>query len=83
MSQTPPVDHELIYSATDRGFALCSMRNACLSRYCIQGATSDIAADWTGDAFWGELKLRNPPEFADRLVTCPAIDTSSCRSDLS
>ena len=28
LSDTPPVDPELIYSASERGFALCSMRSA-------------------------------------------------------
>ncbi|MEO1001083.1 MAG: FAD-dependent monooxygenase, partial [Pseudomonadota bacterium] len=30
LSETPPVHHELIYASSERGFALCSMRNAAL-----------------------------------------------------
>ena len=36
LSETPPVSHELIYANSERGFALCSMRNENLSRYYIQ-----------------------------------------------
>ena len=36
LSKTPPVNHELIYANSPRGFALCSMRNENLSRYYIQ-----------------------------------------------
>ncbi|MCK4712453.1 MAG: FAD-dependent monooxygenase, partial [Marinosulfonomonas sp.] len=41
LSETPPVHHELIYSSSDRGFALCSMRHANLSRYYIQVPLDD------------------------------------------
>ncbi len=76
LSETPPVNDELIYSNSDRGFALCSMRNANLSRYYIQCSLSDSPDDWTDDAFWGELKRRIPQEMADTLVTGPSIEKS-------
>ena len=76
LSETPPVDHELIYSNSDRGFALCSMRNARLSRYYIQCALSDHVEDWTDQAFWDELRRRLPAEVAEALVTGPAIEKS-------
>ena len=76
LSETPPVHDELIYSNSDRGFALCSMRNDNLSRYYIQCALSETPADWTDDAFWQELRRRIPAEVADRLVTGPSIEKS-------
>ncbi|WP_026757883.1 4-hydroxybenzoate 3-monooxygenase [Sediminimonas qiaohouensis] len=76
LSETPPVDNELIYSNSERGFALCSMRNANLSRYYIQCQLSDTPDDWTDDAFWDELRRRIPEEAADRLVTGPSIEKS-------
>lgn len=76
LSETPPVHHELIYSNSDRGFALCSMRNEHLSRYYIQCALSDSPSDWTDDAFWAELKRRLPADVAARLVTGPSIEKS-------
>ena len=76
LSETPPVSHELIYSASDRGFALCSMRNENLSRYYIQCSLSDKPEDWTDAAFWEELKRRIPAEYAEKLVTGPSIEKS-------
>ncbi|MCZ4260644.1 4-hydroxybenzoate 3-monooxygenase [Limimaricola sp. G21655-S1] len=76
LSETPPVDDELIYANSARGFALCSMRNANLSRYYIQCALSDSPSDWTDAAFWQELKRRLPGEVAGRLVTGPSIEKS-------
>ncbi len=76
LSETPPVNDELIYSNSARGFALCSMRNENLSRYYIQCSLSDSPDDWTDDAFWQELKRRIPAEQASKLVTGPSIEKS-------
>ncbi|MBL4727657.1 MAG: 4-hydroxybenzoate 3-monooxygenase [Rhizobiaceae bacterium] len=76
LSETPPVSHELIYSNSDNGFALCSMRNANLSRYYIQCSLSDSPDDWSDEAFWKELKRRIPEEAAENLVTGPSIEKS-------
>jgi len=76
LSETPPVDDELIYANSERGFALCSMRNANLSRYYIQCSLSDRPEDWSDAAFWDELRRRIPEHVADRLVTGPSIEKS-------
>ena len=76
LSETPPVNDELIYANSARGFALCSMRNAELSRYYIQCSLSDSPDDWTDEAFWAELKRRIPSAQADKLVTGPSIEKS-------
>jgi len=76
LSETPPVSHELIYANSERGFALCSMRNENLSRYYIQCSLSDKPEDWTDEAFWQELRRRIPADQADRLVTGPSIEKS-------
>ncbi|WP_170604069.1 4-hydroxybenzoate 3-monooxygenase [Ruegeria arenilitoris] len=76
LSETPPVHDELIYSGSDRGFALCSMRNQNLSRYYIQCPLSDTPSDWTDAAFWQELKRRIPEEFAEKLISGPSIEKS-------
>ncbi len=76
LSETPPVNHELIYAASDRGFALCSMRNANLSRYYVQCSAHDKPEDWSDDAFWAELKRRIPAEAAEKLVTGASIEKS-------
>jgi len=76
LSETPPVDDELIYSNSPRGFALCSMRNEKLSRYYIQCAASDRPEDWSDDLFWDELRYRVPQSVADRMITGPSIEKS-------
>lgn len=76
LSETPPVNDELIYASSERGFALCSMRNANLSRYYIQCSLSDSPDDWTDDAFWDELRRRIPTSQADVLITGPSIEKS-------
>ncbi|MFD1911665.1 4-hydroxybenzoate 3-monooxygenase [Halodurantibacterium flavum] len=76
LSETPPVDHELIYANHERGFALCSMRNDHLSRYYVQAPVDDPIEKWTDDAFWDELRRRIPAEAAERLITGPSIEKS-------
>jgi len=76
MSETPPVNDELIYARHERGFALCSMRNPMLSRYYLQCPIDATLAEWPDDRFWAELRLRIPPEAAERLVTGPSVEKS-------
>lgn len=76
LSETPPVDHELIYANSARGFALCSMRHATLSRYYVQCSMDDRPDNWSDAAFWDELKRRLPEAFADTLITGPSIEKS-------
>ena len=76
LSETPPINDELIYSSSKRGFALCSMRNMNLSRYYVQCSLSDSPDDWTDDMFWDELRRRIPESQAEKLVTGPSIEKS-------
>ncbi|MDX2202672.1 MAG: 4-hydroxybenzoate 3-monooxygenase [Hyphomicrobiaceae bacterium] len=76
LSDTPPVNHELIYCNHERGFALCTMRSNTRSRYYLQVAVDEDPEDWSDDRFWTELKHRLPQDVADRLVTGPSIEKS-------
>jgi p-hydroxybenzoate 3-monooxygenase len=76
LSETPPVNHELIYANSAQGFALCSMRNESLSRYYVQCPLTDKPEDWSDDAFWAELKRRIPSDQAEKLVTGPSLEKS-------
>jgi p-hydroxybenzoate 3-monooxygenase len=76
LSETPPVEDELIYSRSPRGFALCSMRSQILSRYYLQCPLSDSVPDWPDQRFWDELRLRIPEESSAVLVTGPSIEKS-------
>jgi p-hydroxybenzoate 3-monooxygenase len=76
LADVPPVDHELIYANSPRGFALCSMRSNTRSRYYVQCSTDDKVENWSDDAFWDELKLRLDDEAREKLVTGPSIEKS-------
>jgi p-hydroxybenzoate 3-monooxygenase len=58
LSQSPPAAHELIYSYTDRGFGLYSMRSPTLSRLYLQCAPDEDTANWPDHKIWKELKAR-------------------------
>lgn len=76
LSETPPVGAELIYANHPRGFALCSMRNANLSRYYIQCPADEQPGKWSDEAFWNELRRRIPEEAADQLIVGPSVEKS-------
>lgn len=76
LSRTRPVSRELVYSTTDRGFSLCSLRSPVLSRYYIQVPLADRVEDWSDEAFWAELKRRIPEDMAARLETGPSVEKS-------
>ncbi len=76
LSDTKPVEDELIYASHAEGFALCSMRSPTRSRYYIQcGAGTDPAA-WSDAQFWDALSRRLPAEIAAALQTGPSIEKS-------
>jgi p-hydroxybenzoate 3-monooxygenase len=76
LSDTPPVNEELIYVNSERGFALCSMRSRTRSRYYLQVPLTDQVESWSDDAFWRELRLRLDPQARENLVTGPSIEKS-------
>ena len=76
LADTRPVAEELIYSKTDRGFALCSMRSATRSRHYLQVPLTEKVEDWSDDRFWDELSKRLPAEIAENLDTVPSIEKS-------
>jgi p-hydroxybenzoate 3-monooxygenase len=76
LTHTPPVSPELIYASHERGFALCSLRSATLSRYYVQVPLTDSVEEWSDERFFDELKRRLPPEVAAVLITGPSIEKS-------
>ena len=76
LSDTPPVNEELIYANSERGFALCSQRSLTRSRYYVQVPLTDKVESWGDDAFWAELRLRLDDEAREKLVTGPSIEKS-------
>ncbi|CAN5921714.1 4-hydroxybenzoate 3-monooxygenase [soil metagenome] len=76
LSETPPIDDELIYARHDRGFALCSMRHEMLSRYYLQCPADTDPDDWSDDRFWSELTTRLPDDAVANLTTGPSVEKS-------
>ena len=76
LSDTPPVNHELIYANHERGFALCTMRSMTRSRYYLQVPVDEDVDDWSDERFWTELKRRIPADAAAALQTGPSIEKS-------
>jgi p-hydroxybenzoate 3-monooxygenase len=76
LSETPPVDAELIYAHHERGFALCSMRSPTRSRYYLQIPLIDTLDAWPDARFWDELRGRLPRDAAMRLVSGPSLEKS-------
>lgn len=76
LSETPPIDDELVYTSHHRGFALCSMRSKTRSRYYVQCPLEEKVEDWSDDRFWDELRARLPKNLSEKLVTGPSIEKS-------
>ena len=76
LSETRPIDEDLMYSNHERGFALCSMRSHSLSRYYIQCDVDEDIEEWPDERFWDELRARLPDSYATILETGPSIEKS-------
>jgi len=76
LSDTRPVNQELIYCNHERGFALCTMRSMTRSRYYLQVSADEDVADWPDERFWSELKRRIPADAAAVIETAPSIEKS-------
>ncbi|GGB12600.1 4-hydroxybenzoate 3-monooxygenase [Brucella endophytica] len=76
LTETPPVDHELIYANHERGFALCSMRSPTRSRYYLQCALDEKVEEWSDERFYDELRRRLPDHHAQAMATGPSFEKS-------
>ncbi|MEM9565049.1 MAG: 4-hydroxybenzoate 3-monooxygenase [Actinomycetota bacterium] len=75
MAETAPLPL-LLYANHERGFALCSSRNANLARLYVQCSLDDTVDDWPDDRFWDELFARIPPDQAAQITPQPSIEKS-------
>ena len=71
-----PLWHELIYAASDRGFALASMRSETRVRCYIQCDLNDSLEEWTEPRFWEEFGRRVGSDIAARIPSVPALEKS-------
>jgi p-hydroxybenzoate 3-monooxygenase len=58
LAEAAPASEELVYTWTERGFALFSMRSPTVTRLYLQCAPDEDIAQWSDDRIWDELYLR-------------------------
>jgi p-hydroxybenzoate 3-monooxygenase len=58
LAQVAPSMDELVYTWTERGFALLSLRSPSLSRYYLQVRHDEDISAWPDEHIWGELQER-------------------------
>jgi p-hydroxybenzoate 3-monooxygenase len=58
LAKVAPSSEELIYTRTERGFALHSMRSPTVSRFYLQVPADAREEDWPDERIWAELKAR-------------------------
>jgi p-hydroxybenzoate 3-monooxygenase len=76
MADVPPAWDELIYSNSDRGFALASMRSPTRVRCYVQCSIEDSVEQWSDARFWDEFRRRIGAEVAERMTIGPSIEKS-------
>ncbi|RAE32650.1 4-hydroxybenzoate 3-monooxygenase, partial [Burkholderia multivorans] len=74
LCQAPPSHEVLIYSRSDRGFALISQRSADVQRMYFQADPGTDPDDWSDDRIWTELQARVAGPDGFELKTGPIID---------
>jgi p-hydroxybenzoate 3-monooxygenase len=58
LAEVAPSMDELVYTWTERGFALLSLRSPSLSRYYLQVRHDEDVGAWSDDRIWDELQRR-------------------------
>jgi p-hydroxybenzoate 3-monooxygenase len=58
LASAPPASEELVYSLSERGFALFSMRSPAITRLYLQCAPDEDVDAWSDDRIWSELVAR-------------------------
>ena len=58
LADAPPASDEIVYSLSERGFALLSMRSTTITRLYLQCAPDEDLDEWSDDRIWTELIAR-------------------------
>ncbi|UDY23425.1 4-hydroxybenzoate 3-monooxygenase [Nocardioides sp. Kera G14] len=74
--EAPASAPELIYTRSERGFALVSQRTEAIQRLYFQCDPAENPADWSDDRIWAELQARLAGEDGFRLNEGPVIEKS-------
>jgi p-hydroxybenzoate 3-monooxygenase len=62
LAHAPPSSDELVYTYSERGFALLTMRTRLVSRLYLQVPFDEDIESWPDDRIWSELRLRTAAE---------------------
>jgi p-hydroxybenzoate 3-monooxygenase len=76
LADFPPPWQELIYAASDRGFALASLRSLSRVRCYIQCNLNDKIEEWSDARFWEEFSRRVGHDMGARIPNVPSIEKS-------
>jgi p-hydroxybenzoate 3-monooxygenase len=74
LAEVAPSSEELIYTHSDRGFALASMRSPTLSRLYVQVPAETDPDDWPEERVWEELHLRLATDDGFELREGPVVE---------
>ena len=74
LAAVAPSSDELVYTYTDRGFALLSMRSPEISRLYLQVAPDEDIAAWPDRRIWDELHLRLATDDGWSLTEGPVLE---------
>ncbi|EHK87679.1 4-hydroxybenzoate 3-monooxygenase [Saccharomonospora azurea] len=78
LCEAPKSAPELIYSHSERGFALISQRTETMQRMYFQCDPDENVDDWSDDRIWSELRARVEPN-GHELVEGPVTDKAVLR----
>jgi len=76
LAQVAPSTEELIYSNSDRGFALHSMRSPSVTRLYLQVPADEDSGNWDYDRVWTELRARFATDAGFELADGPILEQS-------
>ncbi|HEX6818786.1 MAG TPA: 4-hydroxybenzoate 3-monooxygenase [Ktedonobacterales bacterium] len=76
LAATPPSTKELIYSSSDRGFALHSLRSPTISRLYLECQPDEDIQEWPDERIWAELRQRFATDDGWTLRDGPILEKS-------
>jgi len=76
LADVPPPWTELIYAASEQGFALASMRSPTRVRCYLQCSLDDRPEQWSDERFWTEFRRRMGDDAGARTPVAPSIEKS-------
>jgi len=76
LTESAPSAPELIYTRSERGFALVSQRTESIQRLYFQCDPTEDPSAWSDDRIWAELQARLAGEDGFRLNEGPVIERS-------